>query len=262
MGIQEISDKGQVIAAKKAPNNNAAPAGKKPGKAAAAVQQGCLITGKPDLYQPMDSNESKWEMSNWPNYGIFNCYWNPQNISFNGGIMTIKLAKGGGGIPYSSGEYRTTEEKYSYGYYETRMKAAKGAGLVGGTFFTYRGTWGKLDHNEIDFEVLGEDPTKVQLNYYYAGTGTHNEHVKIIDLGFDASKGFHNYGFVWKKDSIEWFIDGRSVYRANKDIPKNACRITVNFWPGTSEVSGWLGGIYKGLGGQVQYDWIKYLSLN
>ena len=267
MGIQGISDKQQVVAAKKAPKNNATPAGKKPEKAAAALQQGCLITGKPDLYQPMDSDESKWERSNWSNNGIFNNVWRPDHIVFKDGIMSIKLDKNGcpsgcGGHPYASGEYRTIEEKYSYGYYETRMKAAKGAGLVAGTFFTYRGTWGKPDHNEIDFEVLGEDPTKVQLNYYYAGTGTRNEHAKIIDLGFDASQGFHNYGFVWKKDSIEWFIDGRSVYKATKDIPKNACRITVNFWPGTSEVSGWLGGVYKGSGNQVQYDWIKYVSMN
>jgi len=262
MGVSGISDKQQVFAANNGPNKKAESAGRKTEKITTTDQQDCLIKGKPDLYQPMDKDENEWQGSNWSNKGVFNCFWSSKNISFDSGIMTIKLTKSGGGTPYSSGEYRTNEEKYSFGYYEARMKAAKGAGLVGGTFFIYSGVWGNKDHNEIDFEVLGKDPKKVQLNYYYAGTGTRNEHAKIIDLGFDASQGFHNYGFVWKKDSIEWFIDGKSVYKATQDVPKNACRITVNFWPGTSEESEWLGGVYNGLGCQVQYDWIKYLSMN
>jgi beta-glucanase (GH16 family) len=231
-------------------------------KGSESNEQGCLIKGKPDLYQPMDKNESGWVMSNWSNGSVFNCSWKPQNITFNNGVMTLKLTKSDGSYPYDSGEYRTSAEKYSFGYYETRMKAAKGAGLVAGTFFTYRGVWGQKDHNEIDFEVLGKDPTKVQLNYYYAGTGTHSEHEKLIDLGFDASKDFHNYGFVWEKDSIKWFIDGKMVYSVTQDIPQDPCKIMVNFWPGTSEVSGWLNGVYNGSGSQVQYDWIKYVKIN
>jgi len=226
-----------------------------------ADQQDCLIKGKPDLYQSMDRDESGWEMSNWPNGGVFNCLWKPQNVSFSNGIMTIKLTRdSSGSYAYDSGEYRTSAEKYSYGYYEVRMKTAKGAGLVAG-FFTYKGVFGEKSHNEIDFEVLLKDPTKVQLNYYYAGTGKNDKHVKLIDLGFDASQGFHNYGFIWKKGSIEWFIDGKSVYKATEDIPQDPCRIEVSFWPGTRELSGWLGGVYNGNGGQVQYDWIKYKSL-
>jgi len=223
--------------------------------------QKCLIKGKPDMYQPMDKDESGWEESDWANQGVFNCTWRPENVSFENGIMTLKLAKSGGTYPYASGEYRTTENKYSYGYYEVRMKAAKGAGLVAGSFFTYSGVFGQRDHNEIDFEILGKDPTKVQLNYYYAGTGTHDEHLKLVDLGFDASQSFHNYGFAWTRNSIEWYVDGKSVYKATQDIPKDPCNIMANFWPGTSEVSGWLGGVYNGFGGKVQYDWIKYMNL-
>jgi beta-glucanase (GH16 family) len=214
-----------------------------------------LIRGTPDIVQPMDSNKSGWEKRSGANNDPFNCTFSPANILFNNGVMALNLSKINGA--YVSGEYRTEDEKYSFGYYETRMKAAKGAGLVGGTFFTYAGVWGQKSHNEIDFEVLGKDPTQVQLNYYYAGTGTHE---KMIDLGFDASKDFHNYGFHWTKNSIEWYIDGKQVYKATENIPQKPCRIMVNMWPGTSSVEGWLGGVYEGNGTSAQYDWIKYLK--
>ncbi|MFH1709667.1 MAG: family 16 glycosylhydrolase [bacterium] len=246
--------------------NGPAKNGNKPQKSAekdaGKNEQGCLIKGKPDVYQAMDKDEGGWEAANWSNGGVFNCSWKPQNITFNNGVMTLNLTKSKDPYPYDSGEYRTSAETYTYGYYEVRMKAAKGAGLVAGTFFTYTGTWGQSDHNEIDFEVLGKDPTKVQLNYYYAGTGKNNEHEKLIDLGFDASQSFHNYGFIWEKGSIKWFVDGKLVHTATKNIPQDPCKTMVNFWPGTSEVSGWLGGVYNGSGSQVQYDWIKYIKLD
>jgi len=225
-------------------------------------QQRVLIKREPDLYQPMDNDEREWERSVGANQGVFNCTWRPKNVTFTNGIMMLKLRKESGGYPYSSGEYKTAEEKYSYGYYEVRMKAAKGAGLMAGSFFTYSGVYGQRSHNEIDFEVLGYDPRKVQLNYYYAGTGKDSEHIKLVDLGFDASADFHNYGFRWSKESIVWYVDGKAVYKATKDIPAGPCKIMVNFWPGTSEVSGWLGGVYRGAGSEVRYDWIKYLNLS
>jgi beta-glucanase (GH16 family) len=229
----------------------------------ADVQQDCLIKGTPDLFQPLDRNEVGWEMSNWANGGVFNCTWSPSNVFFREGIMILDLTKGEpGGYPYVSGEYRTTSETYKYGYYETRMKAFKGAGLVAGTFFTYAGQWGADSHNEIDFEVLGKDPTSVQINYFYAGSGKRSENEAHIKLGFDATKDFHNYGFIWRKDSIEWYVDGKKVHKATANIPQDPCKIMVNFWPGTSEVSAWLGGVYEGDGGQVEYDWIKYMKLD
>lgn len=219
----------------------------------------------PSVDNEMDNeNASGWEKSSWPNGGVFNNTFKQDHISFNNGIMTLTLDKnscpsGCSGYPYASGEYRTTQ-KYGNGYYETSMKAAKGPGLVS-AFFTYTGTWGQKDHHEIDFEVLGKDTTKVQLNYYSAGTGKNDEHVKMVNLGFDASQGFHKYAFLWTNDSIEFFIDGKSVHKATVEIPSEPGQIFGNFWPGTHQISGWLGGDYAGDGENVQYDYMKYTQL-
>lgn len=230
-----------------------------------------LITWEPSLFQSMDRHENTtWNIANWSNGSIFNCTWRPSNIKFERGVMKLVLNNVGcptncDSKPFASGEYRTQRESFRYGYYEARMKAARGAGLVAGTFFVYSGKYGEKNHNEIDFEVLGQDPTRVQLNYYYAGHGKDQEHKRMISLGFDSTNDFHNYGFKWEPSTITWYIDGRPVHTATVNIPQGKTRIMANFWPGTSqsEIVAWLGGIFKYPGRplQVEYDWIKFSPL-
>ena len=47
----------------------------------------------------------------------------------------------------------------------------------------------------------------------------------MYDLGFDASQGFHTYGFDWQPDKITWYVDGKAVYTAYSDIPKPQVRL-------------------------------------
>lgn len=102
-----------------------------------------------------------------------------------------------------------------FGYYETSMQAIKNDGVVS-SFFTYTGESDGNPWDEIDIEVLGKDTTKVQLNYYTNGQGNHEY---MYDLGFDASEGYHTYGFDWQRDSITWYVDGKAVYKATNNIP-------------------------------------------
>ena len=228
-----------------------------------------LITWEPSLFQPMNKHESaSWEMSSWSNPNPFNTTWKPNNIKFGGGFMKLILDNAGcpracKGKPFASGEYRTKREAFGYGYYEVRMKAARGEGLVAGSFFTYRGVSEQPSHDEIDFEFLGKDPTKVQTNYYARGKGKHEE---MIDLSFDASKEFHNYGFKLTPNSLTWYVDGKPVRTAaaspGEKLPYRPSKIMANFWPGTSEVIDWLGHFtYPGQPLQVEYDWIKFSPL-
>src|SRR3989338_2057235 len=133
-----------------------------PGKGKKEDKQGALITWTPNLTQEMNGPDSKWEASSWSNGNPFANTWQYDNVTFNGGIMALTLDNKGcpqscDNKPTASGEYRTTEEIYGYGYYEARMKAVKGNGVMAGSFFTYRGTYGQPTHDEIDFEVLGKD---------------------------------------------------------------------------------------------------------
>ncbi|MCI6316642.1 MAG: hypothetical protein MR877_05710, partial [Spirochaetia bacterium] len=75
---------------------------------------------------------SGWEKANWTNGNMFNCWWDPENITFNesgNSLMKMKICQNsdsshkldGNVMDYNGAELRTTGT-YGYGYYEVRMK--------------------------------------------------------------------------------------------------------------------------------------------
>ena len=133
------------------------------------------------------------------------------------------------------------------------MQAIKNDGVVS-SFFTYTGESENNPWDEIDIEILGKDTTKVQLNYYTNGVGNHEF---MYDLGFDASEGFHTYGFNWQPDSITWYVDGKEVYKATDNIPSTPGRIMMNTWPGIG-VNEWLNPFNGNTPLTARYQWVTY----
>ncbi|WP_026767466.1 beta-glucanase [Selenomonas ruminantium] len=189
-----------------------------------------LTKGANNLFEASDG---------WTNGMPFNCFWHKENVPFQDGVLKLIVNKSpnpaADKVPYSGGEYRS-KATYGYGRYEVVMKAIKNDGVVS-SFFTYTGPSEGDPWDEIDFEVLGKDTTKVQLNYFRDGKGGHE---KMIDLGFDASEDFHTYAFEWRKNSIIWFVDGKEVFRReNEDFPVTKQKIMMNAWNGKG-VDEWL----------------------
>ena len=196
-----------------------------------SLPEGSLVVdfsqGKPNGFEIADG---------WTNGSIFNVTWRNKNVTFENGRMQLVIDTDGKNkaIPYSGGEFRTTEF-YGYGRYEVSMKAIKNDGVVS-SFFTYTGPSDNNPWDEIDIEILGKDTTKIQFNYFTDGVG---EHEFIYDLGFDASESFHTYAFEWHKDKIIWFVDGEAVYTADENIPSVKGKIMMNAWCG-KDVDEWL----------------------
>ena len=189
----------------------------------------------------------------WENGDPFDCGWYASQTSFSGGTLNLSIDKDySGKYNYAGAEYRTNDF-YSYGYYETSMKPIKNIG-VNSSFFTYTGESDGNPWDEIDIEFLGKDTTKVQFNYYTNGQGNHEF---MYDLGFDASQGFHTYGFDWQPDHITWYVDGKAVYTANQNIPKTAGKIMMNAWPGRG-VDEWLGHYDGKTPLTARYQWVTY----
>ncbi len=189
----------------------------------------------------------------WTNGSCFDCGWYKQNTSFDGGVLNLTIDKDHSGkYNYSGAEYRTADT-YHYGYYETSMQAIKNDGVVS-SFFTYTGPSENNPWDEIDIEILGKDTTKVQFNYYTNGVGNHEY---MYDLGFDASEGFHTYGFDWQPDHITWYVDGKEVYTAYNNIPSTAGRIMMNVWPGIG-VNDWLKPFNGNTPLTARYQWVTY----
>ncbi|MEG0295922.1 MAG: family 16 glycosylhydrolase [Clostridium sp.] len=206
--------------------------------------------------------QSFYMSDGWSNGEGFNCMWRKENIKFKDGIMNLTIDKDPVGTikPYSGGEY-ATNETYGYGYYNVRMKPIKNDGVVS-SFFTYVDKSGDeyagIAH-EIDIEFTGKDTTKVEFNYFTDGVSANGF---IYELGFDASKEFHEYGFLWLPDSITWFVDGKEAFHTegvsytNYEVPSAPGHIMMNVWPGNSPE--WL----KPFDGKTpltaQYDWASF----
>ncbi len=197
------------------------------------------------------SGTDRFRSSNgYSNGGMFDCTWRSSCAVLGDGKLTLTDKTGWGG--YEGGEYRSYSW-FSYGYFSVSMKAADCSGVIS-SFFTYNSNpvW-----DEIDIEFLGKDVTKVQFNYYTNGQGGHEYR---YDLGFDASKDFHEYGFDWQPDYIEWYVDGKAVYRATKDIPSHAGMLMANVWNGKGEgFADWAGALDQTkLPASAEYKWFAY----
>jgi beta-glucanase (GH16 family) len=167
--------------------------------------------------------------------------------------MTLKLDNAGTyGKPYTSGEYRTLNT-FSYGTFETSMKAAKASGIVS-SFFLYTGSpW-----DEIDVEILGKNTNQVQFNYFVNGVGGHE---KLVDLGFDSSAALHKYQIEYGNGYINWYVDGVWKWGVNNQsgavMPSHPMQIMVNLWPGIG-VDGWLGAFSYSVPLYASYDYIQF----
>ncbi len=206
------------------------------------------------FYEEFTSFNSNWEYRSGANGSPFNCVFSPSQVTFGDSkmILTLDRDNTGSGYPYKGGEYRTSNF-YGYGYYETKMKAAKNTGIVS-SFFTYTGPSDGNPWDEIDIEFLGKDTTRVQFNWYKNGKGGHEY---MHNLGFDASQGYHTYGFDWQPNSITYYVDGVKVYTGTQDIPTTPGKIMMNIWPGIT-VDDWLGPYDGKTPVSAYYEYVRY----
>ncbi|MFT3727831.1 MAG: family 16 glycosylhydrolase [Terricaulis sp.] len=200
----------------------------------------------------MQSWDQRWRISDgWSNGSWTANDWRRRQIVFgrDGAVLTLE-PRNGGEKRFSSGEMQTNAV-YQYGYFETRLQAARGSGLVNG-FFTYTRTGDKVTWDEVDIEIVGRDTRTAQLTYFHAGA----RRSQTVQLGFDASAAPHSYAFDWQADHIRWYVDGRMVHEETGDglpIPNEPQRLFVHLW-NTTELTDWLGPI------QGQGPWVMRVS--
>lgn len=110
-------------------------------------------------------------------------------------------------------------------------------GVVTG-FFLHRNS----PHQEIDFEIAGNMPTRLLVNVFYnpGGEGAPFDYgyrgaPSYIELGFDASKGLHRYAIEWTPCEIRWLVDDHLVHRRvlwdPTPIPHLPMKLHINTWP-------------------------------
>jgi endo-1,3-1,4-beta-glycanase ExoK len=198
-----------------------------------------------------------WRPRDGSNQNHRNNTFRPDKISFRDGLMIITLDSQGcpdecGSHPYASGEYMAVGKKeYGYGLYEAQLKAASGTGLATSFNLFTVGPGKKPFSFRISITIPGNDCRTVQPSWG-------ENHSNPIQLGFDACRGFHKYGFEWKAGSLAFYVDGTKVLAASGDFAYPAGWIHANLWAGSDEVTGRLGGTYAGSSATAEWDWIGH----
>lgn len=220
------------------------------------------VHAKPSMttsfFEPFDRiDPSRWFLADgWTNGSHQGCTWRKDHLRVRKGVLEMKLSDTpGGGRSYACAEIQT-HQRFGYGLYEVRMRAAEGSGL-NTAMFTYSGPPNTKIHDEIDFEILGKKTDEVQLNYFLAAKGNNGS---LNAVGNNSARTFNTYAFDWQPDAIRWYINGKLVRTATGvALPSVAGKIMLSLWNGTPQVNDWLGPFrYPGKPITAEVDWIAY----
>lgn len=188
-----------------------------------------------------------------------NCTFNKNNTTAANGVLTLKLDD----TPYKDRQYSCadvqTVNKYGYGTYETRMKAGKASG-TNSAFFSYIGPYYGEPWDEIDFEFLGKDTSRIEVNSWVNGKTAGG---KKVDLPAPGDQQFIDYAFVWEPDQLRFYVNSVLVhtYTSPANIPSHEQLIIPMLW-GSDTLTDWMGPFeYPGHPIVTQYERVAFTKL-
>ena len=142
----------------------------------------------------------------------------PENVETDNSKLRLKLSKSS-----LDGAQIESENEYGYGSYTARIKVPDAPGSITG-FFLYE----PPDfESEIDVEIHNDPEGKILFTTYANGEQTNTE---TMNLPFDPTKDFHNYGFEYRRDEVLFHIDGRPTKTFKTGIPDRPMNLYVNAW--------------------------------
>lgn len=200
-------------------------------------------------------DRSRWTISDgWSNGRYQNCTWLAEQIEVSNGLVVFRLEeKETDERTYACAEINT-HDRFGYGTFEASLKTDTGSGM-NAAFFSYIGPIHKVPHNEIDFEVLTRNPSRVSLNTYLNGEPKNG---RTVELATSASDSFMHYAFVWEPGRIRWYVDGVLVHTATESIPVHPQKIFLSLWA-SDTLSSWMGPfVYPGRPVTMEVDWVAY----
>ncbi|WP_410218265.1 family 16 glycosylhydrolase [Paracoccus sp. (in: a-proteobacteria)] len=174
-----------------------------------------------DLYKGgQQYGADSWLISDWAAGQSGVMQWSPDNVrvAADGDIeLVLGRASHGSGRPFQGGEIQSAEVATTGTWSWTAQAPEMVPGAVFG-MFTYSADWKSQPWVEFDFEFVGGDTTKVQLNIHMIDkSGQHvtldhgGRKSNIVDLGFDASKAAHTYEVTVTDKKATFYVDGKVV---------------------------------------------------
>ena len=190
------------------------------------------------------------------------------NTTFANGIASLTLTPEPTDTvkPFRGVEMRS-RDTLTYGKVESRIRFAKGSGVVSSMVLIYT-PWPADDWNELDIEVLGRYSDRLQTNVMvYTGppttppvaqSVTPTPYAQLATLAFDPSADFHDYTIEWTPTEARFTIDGelKRTWSTMIDRLKLPQNILLTIW--ASSAASWAGPIEATTAPtSADYDWIR-----
>ncbi|KAK5783190.1 hypothetical protein PVK06_037698 [Gossypium arboreum] len=169
----------------------------------------------------------------------------------------IKYFNGGSEIQLHLDKYTGTgfqsKGSYLFGHFSMQIKLVPGdsAGTVTAFYLSSQNS----EHDEIDFEFLGNrtgQPYILQTNVFTGGKGDREQR---IYLWFDPTKEYHSYSVLWNMYQIVFFVDDIPI-RVFKNCKDLGVRFPFN-QPMKIYSSLWNADDWATRGGLEKTDWSK-----
>ncbi|CAM0882807.1 unnamed protein product [Alopecurus aequalis] len=139
--------------------------------------------------------------------------WAEDHIHYVNGGREVQLS-----LDKSTGTGFQTRGSYLFGHFSMHIKLVGGdsAGTVTAFYLSSQNS----EHDEIDFEFLGNrtgQPYILQTNVFSGGKGDREQR---IYLWFDPTKDYHSYSVLWNLYMIAFFVDDTPirVFKNSKDL--------------------------------------------
>ncbi|MBB6096655.1 endo-1,3-1,4-beta-glycanase ExoK [Deinobacterium chartae] len=211
---------------------------------------GITATTPPTFFDDFTQlDTSRWEISNgdWPAFwktSTLTGNFNRSKVFTNGkGHLVLELNVQRCDSGYcAQGAELVTRERFGYGRYEVRMRAAstsaqpQKAGLPRTGNVSAAFSYWQDSTTEIDVEIEGNRPRTAWVG---AWKGLDLHQAQPAQSGHDKTQVFHVYRWDWLPGSLRFYIDGRLQYAINRDIPVEKAHLMLNLWPTNSD--GWGG---------------------
>lgn len=221
-------------------------------------------------------NPNFWVIANGQAPGrIFGSHlglFQPDRVSVEGGYLVLRLTQEHGLVDgamgvISRGGMISTLQTYGKGVYQMRMRMSSDdstpdpslANAVSGSVsagFVYVNN----SKTEIDVESQGLDPDAI---YFVNWKNTNPNSPPMSSEStltrlplFGLTDGFITYKFVWKKNSVEYYVDGALRAVHTTDVPTSPAYFMLTHWGSNSPF--WGGLATPGVTRYFYVDWVKY----